>query len=131
MAKAKNKLDKGRFFRALADRTRLRMLNLLGEEVCGCFLAEVLQLKRTKISHHLAYLRRAGIIAARRDGKWTHYRILPPADSTAARILSEARNWIAQDKEMQQDHRRLVKLCCSSDLPVALRGVPKPQVWHI
>lgn len=131
MAKAKNKLDKDRFFRALADRTRLRMLNLLGEEVCGCFLAEVLQLSRPNVSHHLACLRRAGIIAARRDGKWSHYKILTPADSTVARILSEVRNWIAQDKEMQQDHKRLVKLCYSSELPLALQRVPKPQVWHI
>lgn len=119
------------FFRALADRTRLRMLNLLGEEMCGCFLAEILQLSRPNISHHLAYLQRAGIVAARPDGKWTHYRILAPADPPAARILGEARNWITHDKEMQQDHKRLVKVCCSSEIPVALRGVPKPAIWHI
>ena len=50
-------------FRALADRTRLRLLNLMGEdEVCVCFLVEALKLSQPKISRHLAYLRRAGIV---------------------------------------------------------------------
>src|SRR3989442_7909174 len=66
-------------FRALADSTRLRLLNLMnGREVCVCYFVEILKTSQPKISRHLAYLRRAGIVAARRDGKWMHYRLLAP-----------------------------------------------------
>ncbi|HVF50049.1 MAG TPA: metalloregulator ArsR/SmtB family transcription factor, partial [Pyrinomonadaceae bacterium] len=64
-------------FKALADRTRLRLLNLLGgDEVCVCYFVEVLRTNQPKISRHLAYLRRAGVVTARREGKWMHYRIV-------------------------------------------------------
>ena len=53
-------------FGALADRTRLRLLNLMGrDEICVCFLVEALGLSQPKISRHLAYLRDAGLVAAR------------------------------------------------------------------
>ena len=85
-----------RLFAALADRTRLRLLNLLaGDEVCVCYFVEVLQMNQPNISRHLAYLKSAGIVAARRDGKWMHYRITEPADSAAARILREVRQWLS------------------------------------
>jgi ArsR family transcriptional regulator len=108
-----------RFFRALADNTRLRVLNLLGEdEVCVCFLVEILQTTQPNISRHLAYLRRAGIVAARRDGKWMNYRITSPPDPCAADILSGVMAWLAQDKKMQQDRKRLVNVCCSPEAPL-------------
>ena len=61
-------------FAALADSTRLRLLNLMaGREVCVCHFVEILGQSQPKISRHLAYLRQAGIVAARREGKWMHY----------------------------------------------------------
>src|SRR5262252_800696 len=79
-------LDK--LFRALADPTRLRLLNLMSEqEICVCYFTEVIGAPQPKISRHLAYLRRAGIVAARREGKWMHYKLLMPSDSHAAAIL--------------------------------------------
>jgi len=46
-------------FRALADRTRLRLLNLMGQdEVCVCYFVEVLRTPQPKISRHLAYLKK-------------------------------------------------------------------------
>ncbi len=70
-------------FKALADRTRLRLLNLMGEdEVCVCYFVEVLGTNQPKISRHLAYLRRAGVVTARRDGKWMHYRVVAPRTRT-------------------------------------------------
>ena len=70
--------DMERFFMALADKTRLRLLNLMrDEEVCVCFFTEVLGESQPKISRHLAYLRGAGIVHARRDGKWMNYSIVP------------------------------------------------------
>jgi len=80
------------FFKALADRTRLRLIHLLGdEELCVCSCVELLKTNQPKISRHLAYLKRAGLVTARRDGKWTYYRLVEPADPYAAKILHELR----------------------------------------
>ncbi len=116
-----------RFFRALADRTRLRVLNLLGDdEVCVCFLSEILQTNQPSISKHLAYLKQAGIVSSRREGKWIHYRIVEPPDQHAAAALKGLRAWLAEDKEMRRDRSRLVKVCCGPELPVVLQGAPRP-----
>ena len=114
-------------FSALADRTRLRLLNLIrGDEVCVCFFVEILKTNQPKISRHLAYLRKAGVVAARREGKWMHYSIAEPDDPHAARVMHEVLEWLAQDQEMQRDRDRLVKACCAPQPPVQLRGVPRP-----
>ena len=63
-------------FKALADRTRLRILALLGNnEVCVCHIHDSLGLPQPTVSRHLAYLRRSGLVAARRDGVWMHYQV--------------------------------------------------------
>ncbi len=127
MKKAEKTFSMERFFRALADRTRLRVLNLLGDdEVCVCFLSEILQTNQPSISRHLAYLKRAGIVGSRREGKWMHYRIVEPPDAYAAVFLADLRAWLSQDKAMQRDRKRLVNVCCSSELPVPLQGAPLP-----
>lgn len=114
-------------FRALADRTRLRLLNLMGEdEICVCFLVEGLRTNQPKISRHLAYLRRAEVVEARREGKWMHYRVVEPPQEQAARIFREVRQWLAQDPEMQRDRARLINLCCAPQVPVQLKGAPRP-----
>lgn len=114
-------------FKALADRTRLRLINLMGDtEVCVCFFVEVLKTNQPKISRHLAYLRRAGVVSARRDGKWIHYRIVEPPDSHAANIFREVRTCLANDPGMQSDRARLQKICCAPQLPVQLKRAPMP-----
>ena len=63
-------------FRAFSDRTRLRILNMLrGGETCVCDLVEVLGAPQPKVSRHLAYLRKAGLVVARKDGMWMHYSL--------------------------------------------------------
>jgi ArsR family transcriptional regulator len=127
MNRKNESLDRELFFRALADRTRLRIINLIGDqEVCVCFFVEILKTNQPKISRHLAYLRRAGIVAARRDGIWMHYRLATPNDENAARVLQDVRTWLATDPAMQQDLNRLNKICCAPQLPVQLQGSPKP-----
>jgi ArsR family transcriptional regulator, arsenate/arsenite/antimonite-responsive transcriptional repressor len=114
-------------FKALADRTRLRLINLIGnDEVCVCFFVEVLKTNQPKISRHLAYLRRAGVVSARREGKWMHYRIEEPPDQHAANIFREVRTWLANDSEMQRDRQQLVNICCAPRLPVQLQKAPRP-----
>ncbi len=116
-----------RFFRAFADHTRLRLLNLMrGDEVCVCFFTEILGTHQPKISRHLAYLRRAGIVAARRDGQWMHYRVVDPENKDAARILNDVMTWLANDKEMQRERKKLEKVCCARTLPVRIQTAPRP-----
>ena len=127
MSRKTRGFDKELFFRALADRTRLRLLNLMRtEEVCVCFFVEILKTNQPKISRHLAYLRRAGIVGVRREGQWMHYRLVEPPDAAAARVLSEVLSWLANDQEMQRDRERLVKVCCAPQLPVSIQGAPRP-----
>src|SRR5258708_25533974 len=88
MGAAPKSPDLVHLFAALADPTRLRLLNLMnGLEVCVCYFVEILKQGQPKISRHLAYLRRAGIVEARREGKWMHYRIERPDDPRATSIL--------------------------------------------
>ena len=127
MSKGTKPVDKATFFKALADRTRLRLLNLMrGDEVCVCFFVEILNTNQPKISRHLAYMRRAGIVDARREGNWMHYRIVEPADPDASRILREILSWLENDREMQRDRERLVRVCCAPQLPVSIQGAPRP-----
>ncbi len=119
-------------FKALADRTRLRVINLIGnDEICVCFFVEVLNTNQPKISRHLAYLRRAGLVSTRRDGKWMHYRLVEPPDEHAGRIFREVRAWLANDPEMQRDKARLAKLCCAPQLPLQLQRAPRPASLSI
>ena len=119
--------DLALLFAALADRTRLRLLNLMsGKEVCVCYFVEILGQSQPKVSRHLAYLRRAGIVAARREGKWMHYSIVVPKHAGAARILSETLSVLTEDRTMQADLGRLNKACCVPQKLSALEGAPLP-----
>ena len=123
----KQATDLSLLFRALADRTRLRLLNLIGDgELCVCFFVEILGTHQPKISRHLAYLRRAGVVSARRDGKWIHYRIVEPPDPQAANIFREVRTSLENDPSMQNDRARLQRICCAPQLPVQLKRAPLP-----
>ena len=115
-------------FAALADRTRLRLLNLMdGREVCVCYFVEVLKQGQPKISRHLAYLRRAGIVAARREGKWMHYRIERQEDEGARAVLEAVLQSCKADSEMQSDLERLGRACCEPQRFVTLAGAPVPM----
>jgi len=114
-------------FRALADQTRLRLINLMADqELCVCFFVEVIGSPQPKISRHLAYLRRAGIVAARREGKWMHYRLIHPRNADAAEILRTTIESLKRNPEMQKDLRRLDRACCGPESLVQLLGAPLP-----
>jgi ArsR family transcriptional regulator len=117
------------FFAALADRTRLRLINLMAPgEICVCFFVAVVGASQPKVSRHLAYLRKAGLVRARRDGKWIHYSLSEPPDRRAALVFREVLAWLAEDEEMGRDRKRLAKVCCAPQpqLPVPLRVAPRP-----
>lgn len=131
MAK-KSSFDLERFFQALGDKTRLRILNLMGDqEICVCYFVEILGSPQPKISRHLAYLRSAGIVGARRDGKWIHYRIVMPPHPGAAKILRDTLAMLRQEKATQADQTRLAKACCSPIQIPALEGAPLPTLVQI
>lgn len=116
-------------FAALSDRTRLRILNLVRRrEVCVCYFVSILDETQPKISRHLAYLRRAGIVSARRDGKWIHYSIARPSDPGAAAVLDATLDAIGADKQMQRDAASLERACCAVRLPPELEHAPRPQL---
>ncbi len=123
----KRKFSVERFFQALGDNTRLRLLNLMGDqEVCVCYFVEILGGPQPKISRHLAYLRSAGIVTARREGKWMHYRIVMPQHLGAAQILKQILGWLKEEKAMQADRARLTRACCAPAKYPMLDGAPLP-----
>jgi ArsR family transcriptional regulator len=99
-------------FMALADKTRLRLLNLMSDgEVCVGLFTDVLGDSQPKVSRHLAYLRSAGLVNARRDGKWMHYSIQWPTDDGMFRIVKRTIEAMEKHPEMQFDRIRYAEIC--------------------
>jgi ArsR family transcriptional regulator len=96
------------------------------QEICVCYFVEILGQPQPKISRHLAYLRSAGIVAVRRDGKWMHYRIVMPPNIGAAHVLRQTLAWLKEERAMQQDRARLTKACCAPKKRGLLEGAPIP-----
>ena len=94
-------------FKALADRTRLRILALLGNnEVCVCHIHDSLGLPQPTVSRHLAYLRRTGLVDARRDGVWMHYRVARSLDSNVQTVLNAAVEAVTRARATAQDRKQ-------------------------
>jgi len=111
-------------FLGLADKTRLRILNLIrDDEVCVWFFTEVLGESQPKISRHLAYLRNAGIVSARRDGKWIFYSITP-ADEPARRVLLEVLDSLYAQAGMRREYESLLAMYAE---PAAPEGTAHPE----
>jgi ArsR family transcriptional regulator len=93
---------------ALADATRLRILSLLKDgEVCVCHIHGSLGVPQPTASRHLAYLRRAGLVAARRDGVWMHYSVARPRDPIVAAVLDAALHALTHTEVASRDRVRL------------------------
>jgi|SRR5579863_3111612 len=104
--------DLALFYAALADETRLRLLCLMkGGEVCVCHLQGVLKTNQPKTSRHLAYLKKAGLVEARRDGKWMHYR-LKKLDGKLGKILSQTLVHLEREAQIKRDFQRLKQIVC-------------------
>lgn len=97
-------------FSALADPTRFRILNLLHEgELCVCDVMSVLKEPQSKVSRHLAYLRRAGLVEARKEGLWMYYRISKPTLKTFRAIFEALKNAHADFEELKKDRNEFRK----------------------
>lgn len=129
MAKKQAGFSLDHLFRALADPTRLRLLNLIADrEICVCYFVEILKISQPKVSRHLAYLRKAGIVAARREGKWMHYKLVVPKDEIAGNILRETLKHLREKPEMKSDVSRLSTACCSPQKFELLQDAPQPAL---
>ena len=104
------------FFRALGDDTRLRILALVASgETCVCDIHGALGIPQPTASRHLAYLRRAGLVATRREGFWIHYRLAVPDDPAVASVLRSTLDALGSTRGIATDRRRLSGL---TDVPV-------------
>ena len=98
-------------FLALADRTRLRLLNLMRDrEVCVSSFTGTLGQSQPKISRHLAYLRNAGVVEVRRDGKWMYYSISAHLDGNTSQLLFELFKWMQNQDTLLRDREKYAKL---------------------
>ena len=105
-------------FRALADPTRLRILHALrGGERCVCDLVALFELPQPTVSHHLAYLRRSGLVDCRKQGLWCYYQLAEPKSETHAKLLEVLGSCAEESPKLQADTQRLKRLnarrgCC-------------------
>ncbi|MFA0812367.1 metalloregulator ArsR/SmtB family transcription factor [Microbulbifer epialgicus] len=110
-----------KFYKCLADDTRLRTLLLIAHEgeLCVCELTAALNFSQPKISRHLSLLRSADLLQDRRQGQWVFYRINPRLDDWAKTILHNTlqanHHFIAKDLHnlIQMGGRpERASLCC-------------------
>ena len=95
-------------YAALADPTRLRILSLLSEdEICVCHIHASLDVPQPTASRHLAYLRKSGLVEARRDGVWMHYRLAPIENPVIASVVKAALHALTHAAISAKDERRL------------------------
>ena len=104
-----------RIFRAFSDRTRLRILGMLRDgELCVCHIVDVLGVPQPKASRHLAYLRRAGLVLARKEGQWSYYRLAPARGAVHQKLLECLTCCFDEVPELAKDVRLASrKRCCS------------------
>jgi ArsR family transcriptional regulator len=98
--------------KALADANRLRALMALGEgELCVCQIIEMLGLAPSTVSKHLSILHQAGLVEARKEGRWMYYRLPGRA---APKVIREALAWVrrnlADTPQIVQDHKKLARI---------------------
>ena len=94
-------------FKALGDKTRLRILALLGNnEVCVCHIHDSLGLPQPTVSRHLGYLRKSGLVAVRRDGVWMHYQVSRSLSPVIQSVVAAAVHALQQVPATTQDRRQ-------------------------
>ena len=99
-----------RLFRALSDRTRLRVLHLLTKgEACVGDLVAVLRLPQPTVSRHLAYLRHSGLVAVRRDSSRNYYALVDPRSPFHAKLLECLASCFIEVPEVTRDATRARK----------------------
>jgi len=119
-------------FRAFSDRTRLRILSLLRKRAfCVGDLVEILQAPQPRISRHLAYLRKAKLVAVRKSGLWSYYSLARAETAFLKMLLSCLENCFSEVPQIQADQARAAEIkksggCCPSSKPTATADMGPP-----
>jgi ArsR family transcriptional regulator len=117
-------------FKALSDDSRLRIINLLfySGELCVCDIEEVMGFTQTKVSRHLAYLRKAGLVDDRKKGLWMLYSIAKPRNEEQKKVLDFLADLLRSDTVALRDAERLAsrirKGCCTTYSVVNPGSIP-------
>ena len=103
--------DKVKFFKALSDSNRLRILKMLQTRpLCVCEITEILELAASTVSQHLKILKEAGFIIEEKDGKWVNYLINPrPTDPRISSLLTSLDYWIAEESVIISDKKKVME----------------------
>ena len=107
-------------FRAFSDRTRLRILHLLqGGELCVGDIVGVLRLPQPRVSRHLAYLRKAGLVLRRKEGLWSFYSLAPAQAPFHKNLVGCLATCFRDVPEIKADQARAERVrasggCCPS-----------------
>ena len=98
-------MDKpNQLFKAFSDETRLRILNLLAQrDCCVCEFQKLLRVPQPKISRHLAYLRRSGLVETSKCGKWVMYSLAKPQDAVHKSLLKCIENCFGEIEFLKRD----------------------------
>ena len=107
--------EEAAFFKVLSDPTRLRLAVLLAVqgETCVCQLAQALEVPLYQVSRHLAIMRAAGTVAARREGTWIHYRLAQPRHHLERCLQDCFRDCLATHATVKADRKRLARATCA------------------
>jgi ArsR family transcriptional regulator len=102
-----------RMFRAFSDPTRLRILSLLVQrELCVCDIVSTLSIPQPTASRHLAYLRKSGLVEARRDGLWMHYKLAKPQTAFHEKLIACLASCFQDVPQLAKDAKKLSRRCC-------------------
>ena len=117
-------------FKALSDEARLRILNLLmcSGELCVCDIQAVMGFTQTKVSRHLGYLKKAGLVSDRKQGLWMLYSIAKAKDETHRQILESLAALLRSNDVAKRDAKRLVSNmssgCCATTTVLNVATLP-------
>ncbi len=102
------------YFKVLANQTRLRLMVILAleGETCVCKLAQALEAPESRISRHLRIMRMAGIVEARREGTWMHYKLSHTRNRLEVCLQTCFRECFADHQTVKNDIERLVQVKC-------------------
>lgn len=119
-----------RHLRALSDETRLRIINLIGTsgELCVCDIESIIGGPQTKISRHLGYLRRAGLVNARKQGLWVLYSLSSEPDLTRRELLECVDRLLKRSDQAKKDQiqlrRNISGGCCATFTEIKPGEIP-------
>jgi ArsR family transcriptional regulator len=121
-----------RIYDCLCDATRLRLIHLLAQRpLCVCHFEAVLRLPQAKISRHLAYLRRHGMVAAEQRGPWRIYSLVTPPPPALAANLACLQDALTTEPFLRRDRERLDQLSAKADCGCATPEIPRRKLLHL